>query len=120
MKYFFIEVFQFTEKTAEVIMQCLCKLSLYISIFNLDLLFLELARCFNECRVSDKEKTRRKYLKENSFKINQAQSYTIPSYSQLASLFDLITVYLLITHSFHRQSLKKRLFHLFVNLLNMR
>lgn len=120
MKYFFLEVFQFTEKTAEVIMQCLCKLSLYISIFNLDFLFLELARCFNECRVSDKEKTRRKYLKENSFKINQAQSYTIPSYSQLASLFDLITVYLLITHSFHRQSLKKLHFLLYVTHLYMR
>lgn len=94
LRYFFREVFRYSETTADVIETSIFSLASYQSLCDLNWILHELSRCFIETRVHEDEYTRRELMKSIHSKITQSNQEGSHSYSQLCSMYSLLTVYL--------------------------
>lgn len=93
LRYFFHEVFRYTQVTADVIETSVFSLTSYRSLCDLNLILHELSRCFIETRVHEEESARRELIKTINSKITQTKQEYTHSYSQLCSMYSLLTVY---------------------------
>lgn len=107
IKHFFIEVFYFSESTAELLKKNIFHLSIYVRTFDLHSVLSALSSCLIESRVKEEEFRRRQLLREIHSKFTKTQKDRINSFTKLCTMYDLITVYFL--SFFHSSPFQKKL-----------